>query len=178
MSTKHLLIGLSAIVSIVVLAVAARVIVAQPATAPASQQASDVSVCTWLGCKTAAVSYSQDDAGNVSGGNSCRSQLEAAGFRGTFYYDGSTTQSWMAVFSAAGHEVGSHLTSHNQNCQMPPSCAPNCTPESLWQTPYTAADVIAFRQNQIEPNISAIEAGTGKPVVSMAYPCGNTMQRA
>ena len=174
MSTKHLLIGLSAIVSIVVLAFATSEIVAQPAAAPARQQASDVSVCTWLGCKTAAVSYSQDDAANISGSNSCRPQLEAAGFRGTFYYDGNTTQPWMSVFSAAGHEVASHMVSHNLNCTAPPSCFPNCTPQSLWQTPYTTSTVTTFRQNQLEPNISAIEAGTGKPVVSMAYPCGST----
>jgi hypothetical protein len=149
-------------------------ILAAPLGAPASQTGTGVSVCTWLGCKTAAVSYSQDDAGNISGGNSCRPQLEAAGFRGTFYYDGNTTQSWMATFSAAGHEIGSHLVNHNLNCTMPPSCFPDCTPHSLWQTPYTEADVTAFRQNQLEPNIAAIEAGTGRPVVSMAWACGNT----
>ncbi len=174
MSRKNLIVGLSAIIAIMTIAIATRQSVAHPSAAPASQLASDVAVCTWLGCKTAAVSYTQDDAGNIGGANSCRAQLEAAGFRGTFYYDGNTTQPWMSVFSAAGHEVGSHLVNHNQNCTMPPSCFPNCTQQSLWQTPYTAADVIAFRQNQIEPNISAIEAGTGKPVISMAYPCGST----
>jgi hypothetical protein len=168
-SQKNILRG-AVLGGVLLLAIAA----AQQVTgAPAAQQSADVSVCTWQGCKTAAVSYSQDDAGNIYGANSCRAPLEAAGFRGTFYYDGSTTQPWMSVFSAAGHEVASHLVSHNLNCNMPPSCAPNCTPETLWQTPYTAADVIAFRQNQIEPNIGAIEAGTGRPVVSMAYPCGN-----
>ena len=175
MSAKRsLLIGFSTVVTILLLSFATRQLLAQPATAPANQQASEVSVCTWSGCKPAAVSYSQDDAGNLNGSNNCQAQLEAAGFRGTFYYDGNTTQPWMAVLSAAGHEIGSHLTSHNQNCTMPPSCFPNCTPQSLWQTPYTPADITAFRQNQIEPNLAAIEAGTGQPVVSMAYPCGST----
>jgi hypothetical protein len=173
MSTRWVILA-SAFAAILLLTLGAGQALAAPLGVPASQTGTGVSVCTWLGCKTAAVSYSQDDAGNISGGNSCRPQLEAAGFRGTFYYDGNTTQSWMAAFSAAGHEIGSHLVNHNLNCTMPPSCFPNCTPQSLWQTPYTPADVTAFRQNQIEPNIAAIEAGTGRPVVSMALPCGST----
>jgi hypothetical protein len=171
MSAKRsLMISFSILVAVLLLSFATRQILAQPAAAPAKQQASDVSVCNWLGCKPAAASYSQDDNGNIS----CAAPLEAAGFRGTFYYNGNAVQPWMASLSAAGHEIGSHLVSHNLNCTMPPSCFPNCTPQSLWQTPYTPADVTAFRQNQIEPNIEAIEAGTGRPVISMAYPCGST----
>src|SRR5512138_454183 len=148
MSAKRsLLIGFSVLVVMLALSLAARRILAQPVTAPASQQASEVSVCNWSGCKTAAVSYSQDDAGNIP---SCAAPLEAAGFRGTFYYNGNTVQPWMASLSAAGHEIGAHLVDHNLNCVIPPSCFPNCTPQSLWQTPYTQADVTAFRQNQIE----------------------------
>ena len=81
---------------------------------------------------------------------------------------------WLATLSDAGHEVGSHLANHFLNCTIPPSCFPNCTPESLWQTPYTIADVNNFRQNQIDPSVAAIESVTGKPVVSMAWPCGST----
>ncbi len=31
----------------------------------------------------------------------------------------------------------------------------------------------SYRQGQFEPNIAAIEAGTGKPVLTAAWPCGN-----
>jgi len=142
--------------------------------APLQQAASQVDVCTWKDCKSGAASYSQDDHSNVSGANSCQAPLEAAGLRGTFYYDGTGDPSWMAAVSSAGHEVGSHLTNHTLNCTTPPSCIPDCTPQSLWQTPYTTTDVTAFRQNQIDPNVTAIEGATGQPVVSMAYPCGST----
>ncbi len=47
-------------------------ILAAPLGVPASQTGAEVGVCTWLGCKSGAVSYSQDDAGNIGGSNSCR----------------------------------------------------------------------------------------------------------
>ena len=34
--------------------------------------------------------------------------------------------------------------------------------------------VTAYRLDQLEPNIAAIQAGTGKPVLSLAWPCGCT----
>ena len=153
---------------------------AAPTALPALQTGSDtVAVCTWLGCKSGAVSYTQDDAVNVIS-KSCQVRLEAAGFRGTFYYDGlvttgSTTQTWLVTITAAGHEVGSHLTNHQLNCTIPPSCYPDCsTLEILYQTPTSPVTITNFRQDQIEPNILAIEAGTNQPVLSLAYPCGAT----
>ncbi len=146
---------------------------AAPSAAPT---ADPVEVCNWLDCKPGAVSYSQDDAGNVNSIDSCRPLLETAGFLGTFYYDGTTPQDWMADFTAAGHEVGSHLANHNANCTWPhPSCEPDCTLADLRSTPpYSQTIVDDFRNNQIDANVSAIEAATGEPVVSMAYPCGST----
>ena len=126
--------------------------------------AREVDVCTWWDCKSGAASFSIDD-----GRTTCRAEMEAAGFRGTYYYNGSSTLDWFATYSAAGHEIGSHTVSHP--CDTP-CCFPNCTPEAIWECPYTEAEVNAYRQSQLEPNIAAIEAGTGMPVVSMAWPCG------
>jgi hypothetical protein len=56
----------------------------------------------------------------------------------------------------------------------PPVCEPNCTLADLRLTPYSPTVVNNFRTDQIDPNVIAIEAGTGKPAVSMAYPCGST----
>ena len=168
-SIQRLVFGSLIVVVTVLFAVAVRRSAAAPSASPALQTVGDVTACTWLGCKPGAASYSQDDGLTL-----CRAPLEAAGFRGTFYYDGSSTLAWFAPASAAGHEVGSHLANHMLNCTIPPSCYPNCTLQSLYQTPYTAQDVTNFRQNQIEPNLSAIEAGTNRPVLSLAYPCGAT----
>jgi hypothetical protein len=127
-------------------------------------QAREVDVCLWKDCKSGAASFSMDD-----GNTSCRAELEAAGFRGTYYYNGSSSLAWFADYSASGHEVASHSVGHP--CDAP-CCSPDCTPEAIWECPYTEAEVTAYRQDQIEPNIAAIEAGTGIPVVSMAWPCG------
>jgi hypothetical protein len=127
-------------------------------------QAREVDVCIWKDCKSGAASFSIDD-----GINTCRTEMENAGFRGTYYYNGSSTLSWFATYSAAGHEIGSHSVSHP--CDAP-CCTPNCTPEAIWECPYTEDQVRAYREDQIEPNIAAIEVGTGVPVVSMAWPCG------
>ncbi len=126
--------------------------------------AREADVCTWLSCKSSAASWSNDD-----GNSSCRAELEAAGIRGTYYYNGTGTQAWFADYSAAGHEIGSHSVGHP--CDTP-ACTPNCTPAALWQIPFTQQEVNTYRQDQIEPNLVAIEGGTGKPVVSMAWPCG------
>jgi peptidoglycan/xylan/chitin deacetylase (PgdA/CDA1 family) len=130
-------------------------------------EAREADVCTWQGCKVGAASFSVDD-----GNNNCRTELEDAGIRGTYYYNGSTTQDWFATYSAAGHEIGTHTVDHlcyGANC---PGGACNAT--TLWQTAFTQADLEKYRREQLEPNIAAIEAGTDKPVVSMAWPCGAT----
>ncbi len=178
MSSRILrLLSLSAAVFIAIIGVAVtRSALAAPTLRPAAQGNPYVEVCTWLDCKTGAVSYSQDDYNNIdpASGNSCQSALEDAGLRGTFYYNGIVSPSMLIALSAAGHEIGSHLVNHNTNCTIPPSCFPTCTITSLWQTPYTTTDVDNFRQDQIDPNVSLIESTTGQPVVSMAYPCGST----
>ena len=144
---------------------------AAPLAAPTSDP---VSVCTWLGCKSGALSYTQDDASNVVGANSCRPYLEAAGFRGTFFYDGTTVDTnWMADYVAAGHEIGSHLSNHLAN-NYAPACHPNCTLVGLRQTPTTTEAIASFRTDQIDPSVSLIESETGQPVLSVAYPYGAT----
>ncbi len=126
--------------------------------------AREVDVCIWKECQSGAASFSVDD-----GNSSCRTEMEDAGFRGTYYYNGSSTPSWLGDYSGTGHEIGSHTVGHP--CDSP-CCFPTCTPEAIWECPYTEAEVIAYRESQLEPNIAAIEAGTGVPVVSMAWPCG------
>ena len=126
----------------------------------------DVDVCTWKGCKVGAESFSNDD-----GSNACRDVLEANGLRGTYYYNGASTQGWFATYAAAGHEIASHTVNHPCNV---PCCSPNCTPETLNQCPFTDTDVTAYRRDELEPNIAAIEAGSGQPVLSLAWPCGCT----
>ncbi|CAG0936972.1 hypothetical protein TFLX_05873 [Thermoflexales bacterium] len=174
------LLSISAAIFLAVISVAVtRSVLATPALRPAAQGNAYVEVCTWLDCKTGAVSYSQDDANNIvpysvnTNTNSCQIDLENAGLRGTFYYNGGSSPDWLTTLSDAGHEVGSHLVNHDLNCAMPPACAPTCTLETLLQIPYTITDVNSFRQGQIDPNVAAIESRTGKPVVSMAYACGN-----
>jgi peptidoglycan/xylan/chitin deacetylase (PgdA/CDA1 family) len=126
----------------------------------------NVDVCTWKDCKKGAATWSNDD-----GNNACFAELQTAGFRGTYYYNGNTTQDWFATYSAAGHEIGTHTVSHpcNGGC-----CSTPCTADSLGQCPIDPVEVTRYRQVELEPNIAAIEAGTGKPVVTGAWPCGCT----
>ncbi len=129
-------------------------------------EAREADVCTWKGCKQGAESWSDDD-----GNNNCSANLEAAGFRGTFYYNGTGTPSWFADYSAAGHEIGSHTVGHPCTTN---ACWPSCTPQNFSALcPFTPEQVSSYRQDQFEPNIAAIEAGTGKPVLTAAWPCGN-----
>lgn len=140
------------------------------------QAAGEVGVCTWYGCKQGAESFSIDDSTN-----SCRTELESAGFRGTYYvwqfangYNSSitTTQpSWVATYSAAGHEIGAHTVDHP--CGSP-CCAPSCTMSSLQTCAMSQSDVTAYRTDELEPNIASIEQATKLPVLSMAWPCGCT----
>ena len=138
------------------------------ATLPGSftSQAREVDVCTWKDCKSGAASFSVDD-----GSTSCRAELEDAGMRGTYYYNGNSALGWFADYSAAGHEIASHTVGHPCN---PPCCFPTCTPETLDACPYTQTDVDSFRSVQLDPNIQVIESQTGLPVLSLAWPCGCT----
>lgn len=160
---------------------ATHIVIAAPAAGPLAPHANgSPSVCPWLDCKVAAVSYSQDDWGNIipsdilSVTNSCQVPLENAGLRGTFFFDGPIAPTWLVSLTNGGHEVGAHLANHDLNCAVVPSCAPNCTAESLLQTPYTITDVDNFRQTQLDPNVAAIESRTNEAVVSVAWTCGNT----
>jgi len=154
----------------VLFVIAVQLSTAAPITAP---NANEVTVCTWLGCKPGALSYTQDDASNISGPNSCRPYLEAAGFRGTFFYNGTDAQPWMADYVAAGHEVGSHLANHEAN-YYGASCGLSCTLAGLRLTPITQTAINDFRNDQIDPSVIAIESETNQPVMSMAYPYGAT----
>ncbi len=156
--SKSAVISISLTIALsVIFVLAVQFSVAAPLAAP---QAGEVTVCTWLGCKPGAVSYTQDD-----GATTCQAPLETEGFRGTFYVSETNVLSWFSSVSAAGHEVASHLTDHTANCVMPhPSCEPNCTLADLRLTPYTQTVVNDFRNDQIDLNVIAIEAGTGQPV--------------
>ncbi len=125
---------------------------------------SKVDVCTWKDCKKGAESWSIDDSHN-----NCANDLEEAGFRGTFFVNGITTQAWYADYSVVGHEIASHTVSHP--CTVP-CCSPNCTPETLNACSIPENFVDEYRQTQLEPNIAAIETGTGKAVRTLAWPCG------
>ncbi|MCC6956753.1 MAG: DUF2341 domain-containing protein, partial [Anaerolineales bacterium] len=129
-------------------------------------QRREADVCTWMGCRQGAASWSIDD-----GQTACLTELAAAGIHGTYYFNGNTTQSWFSTYSAAGHEIASHTVGHL--CDQP-SCFPNCTLDSLMALPVNQAYADSYRTSQIEPNLQAIEAGTGKPVLSLAWPCGCT----
>jgi hypothetical protein len=125
-----------------------------------------VDVCTWKDCRQGAASWSKDD-----GNYNCLSELTTAGIRGTFYYNGTSTPTWFAQYSALGHEIASHTVTHPCNV---PACSPNCTEQALAALPVEPAIVTAYRLNELEPNIAAIQAGTGKAVLSLAWPCGCT----
>jgi len=127
-------------------------------------QPREVDVCTWKDCHKGAASWSVDD-----GSNACFDELTAAGIHGTFYNSGNLTPSWFSTYSLAGHEIASHTVGHPCNT---PSCSPTCTPASLAAIPVDPTVVAAFRLNELEPNIAAIQAGTNQPVLSLAWPCG------
>lgn len=127
-----------------------------------------VSVCTWKNCQKGAASFSIDDAHLI-----CKQELEAAGFKGTYYLGGenfnpqddSSNLIWKE-YSEAGHEISSHTLSHP--CNVP------CNYPDIYNCDYSQAEVDSYRIEQLEPNISAIENITGKPVLSLAWPCGCT----
>lgn len=131
-----------------------------------SVQPREADVCTWHGCKLGAESFSIDDSVSA-----CRQELETAGFRGTYYYSGNSVSNWLADYNAAGHEIGSHTVNHTCNT---PCCTPYCTIQTLYQCQSTPDQIVAYRQNEFEPNIAEIESETHKPVLTAAWPCGCT----
>ena|GEM_PF-280925 len=124
-----------------------------------SEVVTDVSVCPWKGCKKGAASFSVDDS--VS---SCRAELEAAGFRGTYYLTGNSFSSFWTDYANAGHELGGHTVTH--------PCPQVCNFPDINNCSFTDADVEFWRVNEFEPNLHAIQQVSGRPVVTMAWTCG------
>jgi len=109
-----------------------------------------ITVSTWKDAHKGALSVSVDD-----GQTSCSSQLTANGFKGTYYYIGTSPPLSFANLYNAGMELGSHTTDH----------------------PCYEVDDDTLRYQEIEPNINGICAGTSQPckfLISFAWPCGYT----
>lgn len=127
-----------------------------PTPPPPPPLVSNVSVCTWKGCKKGAVSVSVDDMYT-----SCMDELEAQGYRGTYFLADTNTypSSLWSQFDAAfrkGHELGTHMREH-------------------WCIEISDSK---FYDN-IEYNIQDITsntAATRNDLVSHAYPCGFSTQ--
>ncbi len=127
----------------------------------------EAEICTWLGDKKGAISFTVDD-----GWPGCREEMARAGFRGTYYWFGPawrTTTQWLKVLVEEGHEIGAHSTTHL--CLPSPH---NETPQAFWKDRPEEGAVEAYRRDEIDPNVSVIEQETGEPVLSMAWPCGCT----
>lgn len=134
---------------------------------PQDEPRREAEICTWLGDRKGAVSFTIDD-----GWPGCREEMARAGFRGTYYWFGPawhTTTQWLKALSDEGHEIGAHSTTHL--CLPSPH---NETPQTLWKDRPKAGVVEAYRQNEIDPNVTVIEQVTCRPVLSMAWPCGCT----
>jgi len=112
-----------------------------------------VSAAVWKDDRYGAMSVSVDD-----GYSSAYDALQANGFKGTYFYNGTTPPSYYTTFFNAGMELGSHTVNH--------PCG------------YVADNVM--RTQEIEPNIAAICANTPQPcssLISFAWPCGTTTLR-
>src|SRR5206468_2515608 len=96
----------------------------------------DVDVCSWRGCKRAAASWSIDDSRP-----NCFDDLAAAGFKGTYFNIRAVADPWWAPYSAAGHEIAAHTTSHPCNL---PCCGTACTQSTLHACPSSPSDVDAY----------------------------------
>jgi cysteine-rich repeat protein len=114
----------------------------------------NITICTWKDCKKGAVSVSVDDQYT-----SCMSELEANGYRGTYFLtntDSYSADTWRLFDEAfkKGHEIGTHMREH--------WCI------ELQDSKYYA---------NIEGNINDIinhTSVTKDDIVSHAYPCGFT----
>ena len=116
----------------------------------------NIQICPWKDCKKGAVSFSIDD-----GQTSCMAELEAKGFRGTYFLSSTGTYSsalW-AKFEEAfkkGHELATHTRSH-------------------WCVPISRTQYI----QEIDSNILDIKSHTSateQDLITHAYPCGFTNQ--
>ncbi len=108
-----------------------------------------VQVTTWKDAHPGAMSVWVDD-----GDSSCLTELQSAGFDGTYVANGTLPDFYPSYYNA-GMELGSHLFYHN------------CF----------AMDEYYLRFTEIEPNINEICANTPEPcqdVISLAWPCGFT----
>ncbi len=79
---------------------------------PPQPKPAEINICNWKDCKKGAASISTDD-----GYTSCMSELEAKGFRGTYFLSGTGTYSsskWQIFTNAfkKGHELATHTRSH------------------------------------------------------------------
>jgi cysteine-rich repeat protein len=120
-------------------------------TTPA-QPTFNVSICTWKNCRKGAVSVSVDDYYT-----SCMDELEAYGYRGTYFLTNTNTYSssfWTELNSAfqRGHELGTHTQSH--------ICS------SVGATAF-----IKDMETNIN-NITSHTSATRTDIISHAYACG------
>jgi len=119
----------------------------------------------WPGGKKAAIVLTYDDGLN-SQLNYVIPQLNAAGFKGTFFLYGYLAEEkfadWKKV-SDQGHEIGNHSLYHPCKGKSPES--PRFSSES-----YDVPSII----REIAMMSKLIFAITGKNPVSYAYPCGET----
>ncbi len=121
------------------------------------QQVANVTVCTWKDCKKGAVSVSVDDYYT-----SCASELEAQGYRGTYYLTDTTLYTparWKEfndLFNK-GHELGTHMSEH-------------------WCIEISDTKYI----KSIDDNIKQITQNTDakkEDIVTYAYPCGFVVEK-
>jgi hypothetical protein len=111
-----------------------------------------VHVCPRGDCKPAAASWAYDDSNAL-----CFDELERAGIRGTFYLIGYAEQRNACGFPryrTAGPELAARAMHHQ--------CG-----ERLF-----LGESDAYAQEELEPNIRAIEALTARPVLTAAWPSG------
>jgi cysteine-rich repeat protein len=124
-------------------------------------QPGNVSICTWKNCKKGAVSVSVDDYYN-----SCMQELEAVGYRGTYFLTETSTydQATWNMFNSAflkGHEIGTHTQGH--------LCSS-----------VTSSAFIADMNSNIN-DIKSHTAATSSDIITHAYACGyvsSTMKNA
>ena len=128
--------------------------------------------CVWPGQATAAVSLCYDD-GNENNLDQAMPDLEAAGFRGSFYLHigRSDVQARAADWRAAhqrGHEIGNHTWYHNCRVDLYGGVRHAWISKPLEE--YTKADMVA----EIARSAAWLDAHIGPdPDRSFTYPCAH-----